>query len=166
MKYILFFIPCILLLSLACSDDKQSKQQMKSATPEDYLESVLTNPEIIPGVGIGQLKLEETRGEDLFNEHINGKSYIEQGVYLQYRNADTLIGVSIENKVIYTTPEGKTIGLSRKEVLKELGAPLSKNTPINKGKQTVGSLPSLNYRGMSITFYNDTNRIIHIYKEN
>jgi len=139
--------------------------EVEKYTPEEYLKSVTSTTKINPGIGIGKLRIGETRGEYLFSENINVHAYSEMGISLQYKNADTLIGIRIDNEVIYETAEGKKIGLTEKEIVASLGEPESRGVKISKSLKQIGTLPSLNYPGMMITFDNDGKRLIHLFRE-
>ncbi len=162
---LILFSLSVLLIS-SCSTNKVTikTEEPKKYSATEYLESVQSNPQIKPGIGFGNLRLEETRSKHLFNENIDAKSYIANGVTLQFQTGDTLIGINIDNQIIYKTPDGKEIGLTEKEIIAELGEPESRGTKLNKGETQIGSLPSLNYEGMSIIFY-EGSRVIQLFKE-
>lgn len=157
----------LILLSFSCSEkeSENADRHSKVYSPAQYLESALSESIIIPGVGLGKLRLGETRGEYLFNEKINGRVYIDNGIYLQFEKSDTLNGIEIENRRLYKTPEGKTIGLTEEGIVVELGEPNSRGTKLMKGDTQIGFLESLNYSGMKIYFLGDSIRVIQLFIE-
>ncbi|MCJ8292706.1 MAG: hypothetical protein MJK07_23270 [Flavobacteriales bacterium] len=163
MKYTLFFVISLLLPSLfsGCNSVLEDNTHY---TPEEHLESVVKSPIIKPGIGIGYLEIEKTRGEDLFNEEVIGGVYSDLNIYLQYRNGDTLTGITIKDDKVYKTADGKTIGMNEKDFIKEFGQPTSKGTPYRKGEKLVETVPTLNYDGLSIWYRNSTERTIFIFK--
>jgi hypothetical protein len=157
-----YFIPLyVVLLSFLQSCSESTDTDVKYS-PKEYLQSVVEDSVLIPGVGLGKLMLEKTRGEDLFNEKINGYSYSDLNIALSYREADTLIGITIMNDRNYRTPEGKIIGMNKSEIINQLGNPKSIGTPYRD--TSFGVLPTLNYEGMSIWF-GDSTRTIYLFKE-
>ena len=156
-KYII--APVLFFMTFGCSDLHEKEQNF---SPEEYLHSVSKDSLLIPGVGLGKLTLEKTRGVYLFNEKINGYAYINLDIALSYKNSDTLIGITIMNNRTYRTPDGKLIGMNESELINELGKPKSIGTHYKN--RSFGTLPTLNYDGMSIYFEN-SKRTIYLFKE-
>ena len=82
----------LLLFSLIfsnCSSSKKENEIDKSA-PSNYFKSIQLK-KIVPGQGIGILKIEQTRKNDIFNEKYSEDFYKKNGIDLQFRNGDTII---------------------------------------------------------------------------
>ena len=141
-----------------------NNHKTQSYSPAAYLESVASNPQLKPGIGVGNLRLKETRREELFNDEINEKSYAALGISLQFQEMDTLTGIVIDNQTVYRTPDGKKIGLTEKEVIRELGEPHSRGMALMKGEKRIGTLPSLNYNGI-VLILSEGERVIQLLKE-
>lgn len=161
MKHLIKIVPLfIFFAALSCLD---ADTAAITFSPEEYLHSVTADSLLLPGVGLGKLAVEKTRGEDIFGEHINARVYADQGIDLSFRNSDTLIGITIRNNRVYRTPEGKFIGMNEAQLIRELGTPKSWGTPWKD--TSFGILPALNYEGMSVWF-GDSTRTIYLFQEN
>ncbi len=175
MKLILLAILslCMFLLSCATSITENNLTEQTTndlrgksdfVVPADYYKSVQTM-KIIPGSGIGLLKIEETRSKDLFDETYTEEFYQKNGIELQFRNGDTLTGIVLENDGNYVLNESIKIGLTEDELIQSIGKPEGQNIPLKKGQKKIGELHSLNYPGFSIIFIDDKKSVISIFKK-
>lgn len=157
---ILIFSLSMFLLN--CSTSK-TENNLDKSVPSDYYKSIHTN-KIIPGCGVGLLKIEETRSKDILDEKYSEDFYNKNGIDLQFRNGDTLTGIVLQNDGNYYINTSKKIGLTKNEIIESLGKPEDKNIQINKGHINIGEMNSLNYDGFSIIFIDSNKSVISIFK--
>lgn len=172
-KSILIIISLSSLL-LNCSSSKSENKlneliandnigNLDKSVPSAYFKSIQTK-KIIPGYGIGLLKIEETKSKDLFDEKYTEEFYQKNGIDLQFRKGDTLTGIVLENDGNYYINSSTRIGLTENEIIKSIGKPKDKNIKIKKGQFKIGEMQSLNYQGFSIIFIDSKKSVISLFK--
>lgn len=139
------------------------RNNLDKSVPSDYYKSIQTK-KIIPGYGIGLLKIEETRSKDLFDEKYTEEFYQKNGIELQFRTGDTLTGIVLENDGTYYINTSDKIGLTENEIIASIGKPEDKKIQLKKGQINIGEMQSLNYQGFSIIFIDSKNSVISIFK--
>lgn len=162
MRKIILITISLSIFLFNCSNPKE-ENKLEKYNPSDYFNS-MKEKQIISGIGIGLLKIEESRYKDIFDEKYTPAFYLKNGIDLHFREGDTLIGIILQNDGNYSVESNIKIGMTEKEIIKSLGAPTNRNIQLNKANVTLGEMKSLNYSGMSIIFIDSTTSVISIFK--
>lgn len=162
MRKIILITISLSIFLFNCSNPKE-ENKMEKYDPSDYFNSI-KEKKIISGLGIGLLKIEDSRYKDIFDEKYSPAFYLKNGIELQFRKGDTLTGIILQNDGNYSVESTIKIGQTEKEIIKSLGAPTNRNMQLNKANVTIGEMKSLNFFGMSIIFIDSTTSVISIFK--